>query len=177
MGACRQPASTKCSPQRNCNRHPGPAGTLSVPASMKCSFRRNCNAESGIPSDEPPSLNEVQLPKELQLEAAHLKVDDDLASMKCSSRRNCNRRPGTPRSPACPGLNEVQLPKELQPAGPGRGPAGPPRLNEVQFPKELQPLQVAGGGYRRRRASMKCSSRRNCNHGRDTSRKSHYWPQ
>ena len=81
---------------------------------MKCSFRRNCNAGSGIPSDEPPSLNEVQLPKELQLEAAHLKVDDDLASMKCSSRRNCNRRPGTPRSPACPGLNEVQLPKELQ---------------------------------------------------------------
>ena len=33
---------------------------------MKCSFRRNCNAGSGIPSDEPPSLNEVQFPKELQ---------------------------------------------------------------------------------------------------------------
>lgn len=38
---------------------------------MKCSFRRNCNAGSGIPSDEPPSLNEVQFPKELQRSAQY----------------------------------------------------------------------------------------------------------
>ena len=59
-------------------------------------------------------------------------------------------------------LNEVQFPKELQlrreyqASHPNRG------LNEVQFPKELQPLAcllVVSAG----RASMKCSSRRNCN--------------
>ena len=38
------------------------------------------------------SLNEVQLPKELQLvgPATHVRVQEQ-ASMKCSSRRNCNR--------------------------------------------------------------------------------------
>ena len=56
----------------------------------------------------------------------------------------------------------MQFPKELQPPRRwGRSPR-PSRLNEVQFPKELQPeprikllLCVL--------ASMKCSSRRNCN--------------
>ena len=57
---------------------------------MKCSFRRNCNAGSGIPSDEPPSLNEVQFPKELQLALLHRLTEIPRASMKCSSRRNCN---------------------------------------------------------------------------------------
>ena len=36
-------------------------------------------------------------------------------------------------------------------------------LNEVQFPKELQRGRRGIGGDPRRRASMKCSSRRNCN--------------
>ena len=57
---------------------------------MKCSFRRNCNAGSGIPSDEPPSLNEVQFPKELQRRRVLLVEGLPHASMKCSSRRNCN---------------------------------------------------------------------------------------
>ena len=45
-----------------------------------------------------PSLNEVQLPKELQPVPAWLVLTrDPLASMKCSSRRNCN----SPLSIAC----------------------------------------------------------------------------
>ena len=107
--------------------------------------------------------------------------------MKCSSRRNCNELEanGDPASPRC--LNEVQFPKELQP-----GHRLPPhaeltrlnevqfpkelqleeksrysdniflRLNEVQFPKELQPGQRSSPATGRP-ASMKCSSRRNCN--------------
>ena len=83
------------------------------------------------------------------------------ASMKCSSRRNCNSDPTASRSlMRC--LNEVQLPKELQrgdqPVGCGRVAS----LNEVQLPKELQ---RAGSPPPSRLppASMKCSSRRNCN--------------
>ena len=82
-------------------------------------------------------LNEVQLPKELQLRPHVIAVTVDGASMKYSSRRNCNR---TPRRP----------------------PGGSTSLNEVQLPKELQrdvippPAMVI-------HASMKCSSRRNCN--------------
>ena len=36
------------------------------------------------------SLNEVQLPKELQHHAGEIEEGGVLASMKCSSRRNCN---------------------------------------------------------------------------------------
>ena len=36
-------------------------------------------------------------------------------------------------------------------------------LNEVQFPKELQPLGEERGDREGLRASMKCSSQRNCN--------------
>ena len=85
--------------------------------------------------------------------------------MKSSSRRNCNsRRPALASTLSC--LNEVQLPKELQRCvmrwcGTHRF-----RLNEVQLPKELQlggepPCLVAA------LASMKCSSRRNCNPGQE----------
>ena len=56
----------------------------------------------------------------------------------------------------------MQFPKELQPGGCGRAPRRLTGLNEVQFPKELQPDRP-GGGVRDRKASMKCSSRRNCN--------------
>ena len=57
---------------------------------MKCSSRRNCNRRGGLTVWKPlRSLNEVQLPKELQPDA------------------NADAEP-TER------LNEVQLPKELQ---------------------------------------------------------------
>ena len=57
-------------------------------------------------------------------------------------------------------LNEVQFPKELRLVGRERSCTGG-SLNEVQFPKELRPrrysfMRVSG------LASMKCSSRRNC---------------
>ena len=82
--------------------------------------------------------------------------------MKCSSRRNCNiRTMSYARSIRC--LNEVQFPKELQLMKPfltirflWTG------LNEVQFPKELQPVRSSVLGCVGV-ASMKCSSRRNCN--------------
>ena len=57
----------KCSSRRNCNlRHRG--GTHGAGhASMKCSSRRNCNTAPEQDSATFTSLNEVQLPKELQL--------------------------------------------------------------------------------------------------------------
>ena len=60
-------------------------------ASMKCSSRRNCNL-SVDRMIRPPGgcLNEVQLPKELQLSRDLGAADLRQASMKCSSRRNCN---------------------------------------------------------------------------------------
>ena len=59
---------------------------------MKCSSRRDCNTQTEMGKQAwASSLNEVQLPKELQRGAqepdVHLHVP---ASMKCSSRRNCN---------------------------------------------------------------------------------------
>ena len=81
----------------------------------------------------------------------------------------------------------MQFPKELQPSRSSPPPPAPTRLNEVQFPKELQrPLAEAvideNGGLNEVQfpkelqlewghdfafntpiASMKCSSRRNCN--------------
>ena len=81
--------------------------------------------------------------------------------MKCSSRRNCNwQRPGC-RYWSCSRLNEVQLPKELQP-GSRSANLTPTCLNEVQLPKELQRGEKFADIVRAV-ASMKCSSRRNCN--------------
>ena len=57
--------------------------------------------------------------------------------MKCSSRKNCNATSHAYPS-SLPGLNEVQFPKELRLHGAALG-------------------TMDGGG-----ASMKCSSRRNC---------------
>ena len=89
-------------------------------------------------------------------------VDVDVASMKCSSRRNCNPPPGRGWRTFLASLNEVQFPKELQRhRTPSRQP-WPRRLNEVQFPKELQLVFVAIM-IQAYFASMKCSSRRNCN--------------
>ena len=106
---------------------------------MKCSSRRNCNT-ARTPARRRPraSLNEVQLPKELQLTA--LRVDPRLgdASMKCSSRRNCNSTSST-RPATTLGLNEVQLPKELQHPSLEAAVREEISLNEVQLPKELQP--------------------------------------
>ena len=102
----------------------------------------------------------MQFPKELRPRhrtEAPLRVE---ASMKCSSRRNCDptSRGGGRRRAR---LNEVQFPKELRRSKP-RPPPQPRRsLNEVQFPKELRP-QDEGDGYGDEHASMKCSSRRNC---------------
>ena len=59
---------------------------------MKCSSRRNCNRLSALKATASKRLNEVQLPKELQLGKSSLVRRIIL------------------------GLNEVQLPKELQPA-------------------------------------------------------------
>ena len=59
-------------------------------------------------------------------------------------------------------LNEVQLPKELQRRGGDRSADLGGRLNEVQLPKELQ-LRVHEQPHANGGASMKCSSRRNCN--------------
>ena len=83
------------------------------------------------------SLNEVQFPKEL-------------------------RPAASPSSTASPtSLNEVQFPKELRPHLEAGKTTSTPSLNEVQFPKELRPLtdlEVRAVPQ----ASMKCSSRRNC---------------
>ena len=65
-------------------------------------------------------------------------------------------------SPASSHLNEVQFPKELQRASPRPVRGQPHRLNEVQFPKELQHGRITVGAAVVA-ASMKCSSRRNCN--------------
>ena len=61
------------------------------------------------------------------------------------------------------GLNEVQLPKELQRAAVDTTMAWLTGLNEVQLPKELQPVEYWLGQMTKPEASMKCSSRRNCN--------------
>ena len=67
------------------------SGKTLLIASMKCSSRRNCN-RGGTPPVVPVGggLNEVQLPKELQLAGLVWIVGDRVS------------------------LNEVQLPKELQ---------------------------------------------------------------
>ena len=104
----------------------------------------------------------MQFPKELQL----LCLDDQVllgsASMKCSSRRNCNPRALREQWHTVASLNEVQLPKELQPPEPRWTGTRVGSLNEVQLPKELQQGQ-AGLGLKVLLASMKYSSRRNCN--------------
>ena len=64
-------------------------------ASMKCSSRRNCNRSFKRGAKRVGSLNEVQFPKELQLDPVGEAPARGQASMKCSSRRNCN----TSRSP------------------------------------------------------------------------------
>ena len=87
---------------------------------MKCSSRRNCNCLDFGEVVGVGGLNEVQLPKELQL----------------GGRRS---RPAAPSR-----LNEVQLPKDLQPGGllvPG---GGAHSFNEVQLPKELQHVPDEG---------------------------------
>ena len=60
---------------------------------MKCSSQRNCNAGSSPgPARMSTGLNEVQLPKELQLRAIGQSEEVSHASMKCSSQRNCNNK-------------------------------------------------------------------------------------
>ena len=59
-------------------------------------------------------------------------------------------------------LNEVQPPKKLQAGHPIAWSPASSHLNEVQFPKELQRVGVVAGPLRVV-ASMKCSSRKNCN--------------
>ena len=169
-------------------------------ASMKCSSRRNCNSLRRWVRSPPPSrLNEVQFPKELQPARGLVDAPVRGASMKCSSRRNCNLlavrlpRAAVDASMKCssrrncnssalsatlspPSLNEVQFPKELQP-----GLGAPPRssrcsLNEVQFPKELQQGRP-GRHHPGHRASMKCSSRRNCDTNRYTAKTLQVQPQ
>ena len=56
----------------------------------------------------------------------------------------------------------MQFPKELQPPDDDFGIMISHSLNEVQFPKELQ-LSGPGSRLAHNSASMKCSSRRNCN--------------
>ena len=61
-------ASMKCSSRRNCNL--GRQSILparSEQASMKCSSQRNCNKPRQSGRQRTPSLNEVQLLRELQL--------------------------------------------------------------------------------------------------------------
>ena len=60
---------------------------------MKCSSRRNCNHGFKTTITLGKRLNEVQLPKELQLRHESLATTGRYASMKCSSRRNCNVGP------------------------------------------------------------------------------------
>ena len=59
-------------------------------------------------------------------------------------------------------LNEVQFPKELQRSHITTRVRRLIGLNEVQFPKELQ-RRVLRTRWINILASMKCSSRRNCN--------------
>ena len=82
--------------------------------------------------------------------------------MKCSSRRNCNTRPSQ-GSRDSRRLNEVQFPKELQHLARNHRRLTWRCLNEVQFPKELQHGVYLRHQRQARPASMKCSSRRNCN--------------
>ena len=102
----------------------------------------------------------MQFPKELRHEVLVPLAAHAGASMKYSSRRNCDQ--AACHTATCSSrLNEVQFPKELRRSESGAGSPTPCGLNEVQFPKELRRL------VRRRPrvpalASMKCSSRRNC---------------
>ena len=61
-------ASMKCSSQRNCNTSSSRAISMATRASMKCSSQRNCNGRFARPDSPLSCLNEVQFPKELQLE-------------------------------------------------------------------------------------------------------------
>ena len=102
----------------------------------------------------------MQFPKELRLAAVGSAFSSPDASMKCSSRRNCD--PNRPDGLAgLWRLNEVQFPKELR-LDSGTWIARIHRsLNEVQFPKELR-LDEPFSRPDALDASMKCSSRRNC---------------
>ena len=60
----------------------------------------------------------------------------------------------------------MQFPKELQPDAAGAWMSLVAGLNEVQLPKELQPGADALWATGLWDASMKCSSRRNCNRKR-----------
>ena len=109
----------------------------------------------------------MQLPKKLQRALAAVLGVTQVASMKCSSRRNCN--PSRCRGPrGVGGLKEVQRPEELQHLGARYGLPVLTGLNEVQLPKELQRCSLTRTSWLRE-ASMKCSSRRNCNMFRTTS--------
>ena len=126
---------------------------------MKCSSRRNCDLDIRNGMAGPCCLNEVQFPKELRLTVSAWEAQLIEASMKCRSRKNCDR--STCRTSAarwC--LNEVQPRRncDLEICSQKSLFDG---LNEVQFPKELRP-GVRSRPPSARRASMKCSSRRNC---------------
>ena len=108
----------------------------------------------------PWSLNEVQFPKELRLGDAHDGPFHRPASMKCSSRRNCDWPAGTDGATRS-SLNEVQFPKELRRPRYPRCRRQTQSLNEVQFPKELRHFPELSS-TNPPVASMKCSSRRNC---------------
>ena len=58
-------------------------------------------------------------------------------------------------------LNEVQFPKKLRPRSGTQAALTTASLNEVQFPKEMRPEEPVARlqGWH---ASMKCSSRGNC---------------
>ena len=100
-------------------------------------FSKELRPPTGAATSSFTSLNEVQFPKEL---------------------RPANR---LRRDLRVPGLNEVQFPKELRlvvnfkPEGRGTS------LTEVQLPMVLRP-PVGDVRDGRVTASMKCSSRRNC---------------
>ena len=73
-------------------------------------------------------------------------------------------------------LNEVQFPKKLRPRSGTQVALTTASLNEVQFPKEMRPEEPVARlqGWH---ASMKCSSRRNCDTNRYTAKTLQVQPQ
>ena len=128
---------------------------------MKLQFPKELRVRQGSsPASCRRRLNEVQFPKELRDPLPPGHDGDADASMKCSSRRNCDLC-GSRLMVTRSRLNEVQFPKELRLSASPFAHIVKFCLNEVQFPKELR-LPCGRSGGEGVLASMKCSSRRNC---------------
>ena len=82
--------------------------------------------------------------------------------MKCSPQRNCNICTSHNAEYLVPASMKCSPQRILLPLGRTTKVSTWAHFNEVQFPKELQPVRQREA-VQHVQASMKCSSRRNCN--------------